>query len=130
MSVFDHDQAGPPPLDRRQQYRLQVALRDWVERIRFPDRPLIAYQGLGFASPRELLWAVSAELEGRESELGQRYLESVRVSLTEIPFDVFIASIERSGRPRSRILRLLLEASARISFQWRREPGGRKEMHG
>jgi hypothetical protein len=121
---------GMPTMDDDEERRLLVALTEWVARIREPDRPLVAYQGLDVASPREVVRGVAIFMNGGsgpEAELGRRYLETINSALEEVPFELFIASIERSGNPRLRPLRWILEVRDRISFELRRRRERRQE---
>lgn len=120
------DEPHLPPLERRQVVRLFHAMSGWVSRHPRPNEPLISFPDTGFVSPLELTVAVGAEAfsdsewVGRGgSDLGRLYLDSLRWVLLEIPFETYLASVERSATPRFRPLRPLFELSSRLSARRR-----------
>jgi hypothetical protein len=140
MATQEPDFSGGPPMSRAQEFRLLFALERWVERLRFPDRPFFGYQGWGIYSARELVEGVAVYLrggldtEGPAAELGRRYLETINFALQDVPFEVFLASVERSGSPRSPVARYFLERADRLRLRLqllrsrsRRQVDGRSE---
>lgn len=108
MSVLEPpDERELPPLNEEQRRVLIDAMTRWVDRHPEPDRPFFGFAGGAFVSPRELVVAVR-----EDSSVGRQYLESVRLVLTKVPFETFIGSIERSGRPRWRVLQAVLEVAS------------------
>jgi hypothetical protein len=93
----------PERLEQSQRRELLDALVAWVDRHPEPDRPVFGFAGREFVSPRGLVRAIRSE-----SEVGRQFIHSVELVLTEIPFETYIKSIERSGRTRMLRLRLLL----------------------
>jgi hypothetical protein len=91
-------------LDQSQRRELLDTVNAWADRHPEPDRPLFGFAGREFVSPRGLVVAIRTE-----SEVGRQFIYSVELVVTEIPFESYIKSIERSGRSRwSWIRRLIL----------------------
>lgn len=70
---------------------------------------MVSFGGPEFISPRDLATAVRDE-----SVTGQQYLASVSMIVREVRFETYLKSIKRSGWPRSRVLRFLLELLTRM----------------
>jgi hypothetical protein len=96
---------------------LIATLRRWVERIREPDRPILGFPDGKVLSARELVDEVE---EG--TERGRQYLHTVEMLLTEVPFETYLACVERSGRPRSRVLQFVLEHVSMLRAAVRTRP--------
>lgn len=104
MSVAEPpDGLEPEPLDQSRRRELLDAMAAWADRHPEPDRPVFGFAGREFVSARGLVRAIRSE-----SEVGRQFIHSVELVLTEISFETYIKSIERSGRTRTLRLRLLL----------------------
>lgn len=62
-----------------------------------------------------------------QAEIGRRYLETINTTLEEVPFETLLGSVEHSGSPRSRVLRVSLELGERFLFGLRRLRDRRRE---
>jgi hypothetical protein len=96
-------------LDEERTQILISALRRWAERVREPDEPMLGFPDGEFLSARQLV----VEVEER-TRRGRQFLHSVELVLTEVLFETYIASIERSGRPRWRVLQVVLEHASML----------------
>ena len=104
-------------LDDERRGTLIAALRRWAERIREPDRPILGFPDGKVLSARELVDEVE-----EETERGRQYLHIVEMLLTEVPFETYLACVERSGRPRSRALQIVLEYISMLRAAVRTQP--------
>jgi hypothetical protein len=109
---------GPQPLDDRQREQLLGALNAWVARHPEPDRPFFGFVGSDVVSPRQLFNAVRVE-----TQVGRQFVHSVELVLTEIPFETYINSIERSGSNRRLRLRGVAQRLRQLFAEEDEEPG-------
>lgn len=109
---------GPQSLDDRQRAQLLEALNAWVTRHPTPDRPFFGFVGSDLVSPRQLFNAVRVE-----TQVGRQFVRSVELVLTEIPFEIYINSIERSGRNRRLRLRRVAQRLRHLFAEEDEKPG-------
>jgi hypothetical protein len=120
------DDYSLPPLDDWQIRALAQALCRWADRHPDPHRPLISFGGDRFVSANELAQAIQLGLDreerypSRQSRVRRQYLRMVQMVIRETPFEEYLGSIERSGRPRFRPFRWPLELRDRIRLRRRK----------
>lgn len=127
MSILEPpDDNSLRPLDDRQVQALSQALRCWADRHPDSHRPLISFGGDRFVSASELAQAIQPGSDreerypSRQNQVRRQYLRMVQMVMLETPFEEYLGSIERSGRPRFRPFRWPLELRDRIRLRRRK----------
>src|SRR6266576_5380382 len=117
-AVEPPDQAEPERLSKTQQQALVRALSEWAQRHPKPNRPVWGLaqavqltpndQIQDMLSPVELVEAVKSE-----TPVGERFMHSVGITLTEVSFEDYLRSIDRSAT-RPRMIEALLDLWHRV----------------
>src|SRR5205085_2126224 len=105
-TVGPPDRAPRAELSESQERAIALAMGEWAKRHPHPGRPvwgLAADDQREMLSPRELARAVELR-----TPAGERFLDGVRIALTEIPFEDYLRSINQSAT-RHRAIDALLE---------------------